>query len=106
MATHHAFPNLQASEHPLVRHKIRLLADKHTEPKLFRELTKELTALLVYEATRDLPTREVTFETPLGANNLDAPAATYTSCRIAFARWRWRTPASMRARLSFQFGLF
>src|SRR5919107_3386274 len=65
LATHHAFPNLQASEHPLVRHKIRLLADKHTEPKLFRELTKELTALLVYEATRDLPTREVTFETPL-----------------------------------------
>ena len=65
MATHHPFPNLQVSEHPLVRHKIRLLADKHTEPKLFRELTKELTALLVYEATRGLPTREVTFETPL-----------------------------------------
>lgn len=65
MAIHQAFPNLQVSEHPLVRHKIRLLADKHTDPKLFRELTKELTALLVYEATRELPTREVTFETPL-----------------------------------------
>ena len=58
MATHHAFPNLQVSAHPLVRHKIRLLADRHTEPKLFRELTRELTALLVYEATRDLPTRD------------------------------------------------
>jgi hypothetical protein len=39
----------------------------------------------------------VTFQTPLGANNLDAPPATYTSCTIAFARWRWRTPESMRA---------
>jgi uracil phosphoribosyltransferase len=65
VSTRHAYPNLQASEHPLVRHKIRLLADKRTDPKLFRELTKELTSLLVYEATRDLPTREVTFETPL-----------------------------------------
>lgn len=65
LANHHAFPNLHASDHPLVRHKIRLLADKSTEPKLFRELTRELTALLVYEATRDLPTQEVTFETPL-----------------------------------------
>ena len=38
----------------------------------------------------------VTFDTPLGANNLGAPASTYTNCTIAFARWRWRTPASMR----------
>ena len=39
----------------------------------------------------------VTFDTPLGANNLDAPASTYTNCTISFARWRWRTAASMRA---------
>jgi hypothetical protein len=38
----------------------------------------------------------VTFDTPLGANNLAAPAGTYTNCTIAFARWRWRTAASMR----------
>jgi hypothetical protein len=38
----------------------------------------------------------VTFDTPLGANNLAAPASTYTNCTIAFARWRWRTAASMR----------
>jgi len=39
----------------------------------------------------------VTFDTPLGANNLDAPASTYTNCTIALARWRWPRDASMRA---------
>jgi hypothetical protein len=38
----------------------------------------------------------VTFGSPLGANNLAAPASTYTNCTISFARWRWRTAASMR----------
>ena len=38
----------------------------------------------------------VTFDTPLGANNLAAPASTYTNCTIFFARWRWQTAASMR----------
>lgn len=38
----------------------------------------------------------VTFDSPLGANNLAAPASTYTNCTISFARWRWRTTASMR----------
>ena len=65
MARAQAYPNLHVSRHPLVRHKIRLLADKRTEPKLFRELVSELTALLLYEATADLPLRQVTFDTPL-----------------------------------------
>lgn len=58
-------PNLHVSGHPLVRHKIRLLADRRTDSKLFRELVNELTALMVYEATADLPTRTVQFATPL-----------------------------------------
>ena len=57
--------NLHVSGHPLVRDKIRMLADRRTDPKLFRELVKELTALMVYEATADLPVRTVTFQTPL-----------------------------------------
>lgn len=59
------FPNLHVSGHPLVRHKIRLLADRDTGSKLFRELVSELTSLMVYEATRDLPTRMIPFATPL-----------------------------------------
>jgi hypothetical protein len=38
----------------------------------------------------------VTFGTPLGANNLSAPASSYTDCTVTFARRRWPTTASMR----------
>jgi uracil phosphoribosyltransferase len=59
------FPNIHVSGHPLVRHKIRLLADAKTDSKLFRELVAELTSLLIYEATTDLPLRQVAFRTPM-----------------------------------------
>jgi uracil phosphoribosyltransferase len=58
-------PNLHVSGHPLVRHKIRILADRRTDSELFRELVNELTSLMVYEATADLPIRQVRFRTPL-----------------------------------------
>ena len=59
------FPNVRVSGHPLVRHKVRRLADERTDIKQFRELVRELTALLLYEATVDLPVRSVRFRTPL-----------------------------------------
>ncbi len=62
-----AFPNVRVSRHPLVRHKVRLLADEQTDARLFRQLVRELTALLLYEATARLPVREVAFRTPLEA---------------------------------------
>jgi len=39
----------------------------------------------------------VTFDSTLGANNLGAPAGSYTNCVVALARWRWPTAASMSA---------
>jgi len=60
-----AAESLRVSGHPLVGHKMRLLADERTEPKVFRELVNELTALLLYEATHDLPLRAVRYRTPL-----------------------------------------
>jgi uracil phosphoribosyltransferase len=60
-----AYPNLFASAHPLVRHKITMLADKTTDTGHFRELVRELTHLLLYEATTDLPLRPKSFETPM-----------------------------------------
>lgn len=57
--------NVRVSRHPLVRHKIRLLADEATDAKLFRDLVRELTTLLLYEATADLPLRAVRFRTPM-----------------------------------------
>lgn len=58
-------PNVHQSGHPLVRHKIRLLADERTSSRQFRALVAELTSLLIYEATADLPLRQVLFHTPL-----------------------------------------
>jgi uracil phosphoribosyltransferase len=53
------------SSHPLVAHKLALLRDRNTEPKKFRELIREIAALLAYEATADLLTVPRTVPTPL-----------------------------------------
>ncbi len=53
------------SQHPLVRHKQTLLRRIETEPKKFRELVRELTQFLIYEATADLRLAERTVNTPL-----------------------------------------
>lgn len=58
-------PNLYVSQHPLVRHKLSILRDVRTEPKKFRQLVKEITALLAYEATLDLTTHPIEVQTPL-----------------------------------------
>ncbi len=52
-------------DHPLIQHKISLLRDKSTGSKEFRELTNEIAMLMCYEATRDLPLKEVEIETPV-----------------------------------------
>jgi uracil phosphoribosyltransferase len=57
--------NVFASKHPLVAHKLSRLRDKNTEPKKFREFVREISALLVYEATADLTTVPRDLETPL-----------------------------------------
>ena len=59
------FPWLHVSPHPLVRHKLALLTDERTDNKTFRELVRELTALLIYEATLDLPLIDTTYRTPM-----------------------------------------
>ena len=54
------------SSHPLVAHKLARLRDKSTDPKKFRELIREISALLAYEATADLEVASKPVETPLG----------------------------------------
>jgi uracil phosphoribosyltransferase len=51
--------------HPLVQHKLGLLRDTATPTQVFRQLVNELTLLLTYEATTDMPTEEVEISTPL-----------------------------------------
>ena len=57
--------NVFPSTHPLVAHKITRLRDVNTDPKKFRELLRELAALLTYEATLDLQITPVEVQTPL-----------------------------------------
>ena len=57
--------NVFASGHPLVAHKLSRLRDKSTDPKRFRELVREISALLAYEATADLQTIPRDVQTPL-----------------------------------------
>ncbi len=59
------YPSLHVSRHPLVAHKLSILRDVGTDTKKFRELVRELTWLLGYEAMADLATRAEQIETPL-----------------------------------------
>ena len=58
-------PNLHIINHPLVQHKISLMRDKNTGVKDFRDLVSETAMFICYEATRDLPLKEIELETPL-----------------------------------------
>ena len=52
-------------DHPLIQHKVSLMRDKETGTKEFRELLNEISMLMAYEVTRDLPLREIEIETPI-----------------------------------------
>ncbi|MCA9832351.1 MAG: uracil phosphoribosyltransferase [Thermomicrobiales bacterium] len=56
---------VHVSSHPLVQHKVTLLSEKSTDTRMFRELVRELTGLLVYEAMADVPVNELIYTTPL-----------------------------------------
>ena len=51
--------------HPLITHKLSIMRNKKTGSKDFRELLDEIAMLMGYELTRDLPTEDVTIETPI-----------------------------------------
>ncbi|NJP04741.1 MAG: uracil phosphoribosyltransferase [Chloroflexaceae bacterium] len=60
------FDQTHVSQHPLVLHKLTLLRSRVTEPKKFRQLLREVSRLLLYEATRDLEMAPLDVQTPLG----------------------------------------
>ncbi|MGM9661255.1 MAG: uracil phosphoribosyltransferase [Faecousia sp.] len=64
--------NVYVLDHPLIQHKLAILRNKETPVKEFRELVGEIAGLMCYEATRNLPTKEVSVETPI----------TTASCRM------------------------
>ena len=56
---------LHVINHPMVQHKLTKMREKETGSKDFRELLKEISLLMGYEITRDLPLEEVQIETPI-----------------------------------------
>ncbi|HMT14637.1 MAG TPA: uracil phosphoribosyltransferase [Aestuariivirga sp.] len=63
--------NLTVVDHPLVLHKLTLMRDKNTPSAVFRQLLREISLLLAYEVTRDLPMTTQHIETPVAP--MDAP---------------------------------
>ena len=57
--------NVHIMDHPLIHHKLAVLRNKETPVKEFRELVNEISGLMCYEATRNLPTMDVEVETPV-----------------------------------------
>ncbi|MGL4234079.1 MAG: uracil phosphoribosyltransferase [Casimicrobium sp.] len=57
--------NITIITHPLVQHKLTLMRKKETSTNSFRRLLTEMSALLAYEVSRDMPMHDVTIETPL-----------------------------------------
>jgi uracil phosphoribosyltransferase len=65
MQTYPEFPNFYEVRHPIILYKLALLRDPSTHRKLFKELTEEITVLLGYEATSQLPIQKRLINTPL-----------------------------------------
>src|SRR6266550_7855605 len=62
---HRQGSNLTVVEHPLVQHKLSLMRDRTTSTAEFRRLLREISLLLAYEATRELPLAPAVIDTPL-----------------------------------------
>jgi len=52
-------------DHPMIQHKLTLMRDKNCGTKDFRQLLEEISMLMAYEVTRDLPLEEIEIETPI-----------------------------------------
>ncbi len=65
------FPKLHIVDHPLIQHKLTIMRQKETSTNVFRQLLREITVLMGYELTRDLPLSLRKIETPI--SQMDAP---------------------------------
>ena len=63
--THPEFPNLSVFSHPLIQQKLTQLRDRNTDTEIFRKRLNEIAALMVFQVSRDFPTKIIDVETPL-----------------------------------------
>ena len=77
-------------DHPLIQHKLAILRDENTGVKEFREIVSEIATLMCYEATRDLPTREVEIKTPVATGTFKTLAGkSWPSSPSSERAWAW-----------------
>lgn len=58
--------NVHIFDHPLIHHKLAIIRDERTGTREFRTVVGEIAALMCYDATRDMPTRDIEVKTPMG----------------------------------------
>ena len=68
---------LHVLEHPLITHKLAIMRSKDTSTKDFRQNLDEIAGLMAHEITRDVPTRDVVVETPMGDCHTQTLATAY-----------------------------
>ena len=74
--------NVHLIKHPLIEHKLSILRDEKTEPFQFRLLVDEISYLMLFEATRDLPLKDVKVQTPVAVANAKKMDAKIMICPI------------------------
>ena len=88
-------PTLHVSQHPAVLHKLAILRDERTEPKKFREVVRELSWLLGYEALADVAVRPIEIRTPLETDDRRTSSPSGSgSCRSSGRASGWSTRCS------------
>ena len=75
--------HLTIVDHPLVQHKLTLMRERETGSAVFRQLLHEITQLLAYEITREMPMTTKPIETPMQASNCAASVVTSIGTPVA-----------------------
>ena len=76
---------LHVIDHPMIQHKLTIMRDKRTGSKDFRQLLNEISLLMGYEVTRDLPLADVEIETPI----CKMTAKEVSGRKMAVPAWAW-----------------
>lgn len=76
-------------DHPLIQHKLSYIRDKSTGTKEFRELVDEVSMLMAYEITREMPLKEIEIETPVMTCKTSVIAGKKSWTRADSSRWSW-----------------
>ena len=98
-ASRHRMSNVHLVDHPLVQHKLTLMRRKDARTDSFRRLLNEISMLLAYEVTRDMPLQDIEIETPLATMHRQGHRRQEAGARLDPAR-RHRHPRR-HARASF-----